>query len=179
MAAKIWIDYDRKKIMLSAPFNERFNHLIRDIPRFFNKETKIWEFDVEFGDHLVDIALKVWKNVKRPPFLLMEIFEFLTEEDLKDMYSNLTRRHRNDEDKTLLTLLNRFFTDYINLATILKRKRMIRLETSNIPNIEAEINNLFFGTDPPSFRPGTRSDEDGIGSDRVNSRPRLIRSDDD
>jgi hypothetical protein len=150
-SAKIWIDCDKKKLMLSAPFNSYFNLQIRNLPRFFNKETKIWEFDLEFADKVVDIALKCWSNVIRPPFLLMEIFEYLTEEDLKDMYANLSKRHRNDGDKTLLTLISKFFVDYIDLTEVVKKRRLIRLESSNTsntannyyPNIDLEIRSLF------------------------------------
>jgi hypothetical protein len=128
-AAKIWIDCDKKKVMLSAPFNDNFNRFIHHLPRHFDKENKVWEFELEFVDQVIDIAYRCWNNVLRPPFLLIEIFEHLTEDDLKEMYENLSRRHRSDQDKTLLTLLNKFFEDYIDLTEILrKKKRLIRLE---------------------------------------------------
>jgi hypothetical protein len=115
--------------MLSAPYSEHFNALIRNFPRFFDKQTKIWEFEIEFVDQIVDIASKIWRNVIRPPFLLMEIFEYLTEDDLRDMYENLLKRHRSDKDKTFLDLLKKFFGDYIDLTEIMrKKKRLIRLE---------------------------------------------------
>ena len=127
-AAKIWIDYDKKKVMLSAPFNASFNHLIHSLPRHFDKENKVWEFELEFVDQIIDIAMRVWSNVLRPPFLLIEIFEDLTEDDLKEMYENLVKRHKGD-DKILVDLLNRFFGDYIDLTEMMrKKKRLIRID---------------------------------------------------
>ncbi len=132
-SAKIWIDPDKKKVILSAPFNSHFNQLIRNLPRFFNKEQKVWEFDVEFVDQVVDIAMQIWSNVIRPPFLLIEIFEFLTEEDLKEMYENLVKRHRGEKD--FVFLLNKFFEDYIDLTEITrKKKRLIRIDRGYEPD---------------------------------------------
>ena len=132
-AAKIWIDYDKKKVMLSAPFNDSFNRLIHSLPRRFDKENKVWEFELEFVDQIVDIAMRVWSNVLRPPFLLIEIFEHLTEDDLKEMYENLIKRHKGD-DKTLVELLNAFFGDYIDLTEIMrKKKRLIRIAPPVLP----------------------------------------------
>lgn len=138
-SAKIWLDYDKKKVMLSAPYSQDFNKFVRNIPRFFNKETKVWEFEIEFAEELVDIAFRVWTNVIRPPFLLIEIFEYLTKDDLKDMYEHLSKRHRSDEDKTLLTLITKFFGGYIDLTEIMRKKRMIRLEITNTPDISSDI----------------------------------------
>ncbi len=143
-SAKIWIDYDKKKVMLSAPYNQHFNQLVRTLPRLFNKETKVWEFEIEFIDQIIDIAFRAWTNVIRPPFLLMEIFEHLTEDDLKDMYGNLTKRHRMDEDKTLLDLLNKFFGDYIDLTEMMrKKKRMIRLEPAEEVTLSQAVERVF------------------------------------
>jgi hypothetical protein len=171
-AAKIWIDYDKKKVMLSAPFNDNFNRLIHSLPRHFDKENKVWEFELEFVDQIIDIAMRVWSNVIRPPFLLIEIFEHLTEDDLKEMYENLVKRHKGD-DKTLVDLLNRFFGDYIDLTELMrKKKRLIRLapqERTYSPESEQDVRAVRADLDavlenirvrPRPGRPGPRIIED-------------------
>ncbi|OGM09303.1 hypothetical protein A2Z67_05170 [Candidatus Woesebacteria bacterium RBG_13_36_22] len=123
--AKIWIDPDKKKLMLSAPYNSNFNQLIKNYPRFFDKEKKIWEFDIEYVDQIVEICERVFIDVIRPPYVLLEIFEFLSPDDLKDMYECIRKRHSSD--KTLMALSDKFFGDYIDLAEVLRRKkRLIR-----------------------------------------------------
>jgi hypothetical protein len=131
-SAKIWIDYEKCKLCVSAPYNAWFNELIHNYPRHFDAEKKIWEFEIEYGEDVITAVAQVYKEVTKPPFLLFEVFDLLTKDDLKKIFEVIHNNHRGDRDKTLITLAKEFFKDYVDLDDIVSRKkRLIRI--ANLP----------------------------------------------
>jgi len=137
----IWIDEERAKIIVRAPFNADFVTLCRYLQgkNFVKKEEerggvkkvfdKYWEFDLGPNNlrELLRILKLCYKQISMPPLELLSFWEMLEVEDMEIIYKLLITRCTDDKVKDKI---DKFFKKHIDLSKQIIRAGR-RIELSN------------------------------------------------
>jgi hypothetical protein len=112
--AEVWINEDEPpKLVISAPYFPEFIIDLRNrkIVRVWDKEAKVYKFDLSYTKEVVDCLHHHFREViKTPSVGMYYLLSFLDTSDIEDVYKVLARKHRDGDMRKLLdSLFGRFW----------------------------------------------------------------------